>query len=155
MHQTKKGNQWYFGMKAHIGVDSRNKIIHSVAASAANVHDSLAIPVLLHGKERCVWGDSAYQSQGALIRKHAPKARDMTNRRYRHQGQVDEVERRKNRHKSSVRSRVEHPFLILKKVFGFDKVRYRGIAKNRERLQVACALVNLFQLRRPLLRLCE
>lgn len=153
MHQTKKGNQWYFGMKAHIGVDSRTKLIHSVAASAANVHDSLALPVLLHGKETCVWGDSAYQSQKELIRKHAPKARDMTNRRYRYQGRVDEVEKRKNRYKSSVRARVEHPFLILKRVFGFAKVRYRGLAKNRERLHVACALVNLFQVRGALLRL--
>jgi transposase, IS5 family len=152
MHQTKKGNQWYFGMKAHIGVDSRTKIIHSLAASAANIHDSLALPVLLHGKETCVWGDSAYQGQSEVIRKHARKARDMTNRRCRYRGEVDEVEKRKNRNKSSVRAKVEHPFLILKKVFGFAKVRYRGMAKNTERLHVACALVNLFQLRRPLLR---
>lgn len=151
MHQTKRGNQWCFGMKVHIGVDSRSKIIHSVAASAANIHDSLAIPVLLHGKETCVWGDSAYQGQSDVIHEYAPKARDMTNRRYRYGGKVDEIERRKNRHKSSVRARVEHPFLILKRMFGFSKVRYRGIAKNAERLHVACALVNLFQLRRPLL----
>jgi transposase, IS5 family len=153
MHQTKKGQQYYFGMKAHIGVDSRHKIIHSVAASAANIHDSLAIPVLLHGKETCVWGDSAYQGQREIIHKHAPKARDMTNRRCRYRGEVDEIEKRKNRHKSSVRAKVEHPFLILKRIFGFTKVRYRGIAKNEERLNVACALVNLFMLRRPLLRL--
>jgi IS5 family transposase len=153
MHQTKKGNQWYFGMKAHIGVDSRHKIIHSVAASSANIHDSLAIAVLLHGKETCVWGDSAYQGQSEVIHKHAPKARDMTNRRCRYRGEVDEIEKRKNRNKSSVRAKVEHPFLILKKIFGFAKVRYRGIAKNEERLNVACALVNLFMLRRPLLRL--
>jgi IS5 family transposase len=153
MHQTKKGQQYYFGMKAHIGVDSRHKIIHSVAASAANIHDSLAIPVLLHGKETCVWGDSAYQGQSGVIRQHAPKARDMTNRRCRYRGEVDEVQKRKNRHKSSVRAKVEHPFLVLKRVFGFTKVRYRGIAKNEERLNVACALVNLFMLRRPLLRL--
>jgi len=152
MHQTKKGQQYYFGMKAHIGVDSRHKIIHSVAASAANIHDSLAIPVLLHGKERCVWGDSAYQGQGEVIRRHAPKARDLTNRRCRYRVEVDEVQKRKNRRKSSVRAKVEHAFLILKRVFGFNKVRYRGIAKNQERLHVACALVNLFMLRRPLLR---
>src|SRR5208282_4949080 len=82
MHQTKKGNQWHFGMKAHIGVDSRTKIIHSVAASAANVHDSLALPVLLHGKETRVWGDSAYQGQTDVIHRHAPRAADMTQRRY-------------------------------------------------------------------------
>lgn len=153
MHQTKKGNEWHFGMKAHIGVDSRWKIIHSVAASAANVHDSLAIPVLLHGKERCVWGDSAYQGQRAVIRKYAKKARDMTHRRYRFAGRVNEIERRKCRHKSSVRAKVEHCFLVIKRIFGFSKVRYRGIAKNEQRLYVACALANIFQLRRPLLRL--
>ena len=153
MHQTKKGNEWHFGMKAHIGVDSRTKIIHSVAASAANVHDSLALPVLLHGKETCVWGDSAYQGQTDVIHQHAPRARDMTHRRYRYQGRVDRVEQRKNRYKSTVRAKGEHPFLVLKRLFGFAKVRYRGIAKNAERLYVACALVNIFQLRRPLLRL--
>ncbi|MGH9848010.1 MAG: IS5 family transposase [Blastocatellia bacterium] len=152
MHQTKKGNQWYFGMKAHVGVDSRHKIIHSVAASAANIHDSLALPVLLHGKETRVWGDSAYQGQSDVIHKYAPKAHDMTNRRCRYRDAVDEVEKRKNRHKSRVRAKGEHPFLILKKVFGFAKVRYRGMFKNTERLHVACALVNLFQLRRPLIR---
>ncbi|MGH8250141.1 MAG: IS5 family transposase [Steroidobacteraceae bacterium] len=152
MHQTKKGNQWYFGMKAHVGVDSRLKIIHSVAASAANIHDSLALPVLLHGKETRVWGDSAYQGQSDVIHKYAPNAHDMTNRRCRSRDAVDEVEKRRNRHKSSVRAKGEHPFLILKKVFGFAKVRYRGMFKNTERLHVACALVNLFQLRRPLIR---
>lgn len=155
MHQTKKGNEWHFGMKAHIGVDSRTKIIHSVAASAANVHDAHALPVLLHGKERCVWGDSAYRGQGDVIRKYAPLARDLTHRRYRHQGETDLIEQRKNRNKSRVRARVEHPFLVLKRIFGFSKVRYRGIAKNAERLYVACALINIFQLRRPLLRLAQ
>ena len=152
MHQTKKGNAWHFGMKAHIGVDSRTKIIHSVAASAANIHDSLALPVLLHGKETCVWGDSAYQGQSEVIHEHAPRARDMTQRRYRYRDRIDVVEQRKNRNKSRVRAKGEHPFLVLKRLFGFAKVRYRGIAKNAERLYVACALVNLFQLRRPLSR---
>jgi len=153
MHQTKKGNAWHFGMKAHIGVDSRTKIIHSVAASAANVHDSLALPVLLHGKETCVWGDSAYQGQTDVIHQYAAQARDMTHRRYRYRGRTDVIEQRKNRNKSRVRARGEHPFLVLKRIFGFAKVRYRGIAKNAERLYVACALVNVFQLRRSLLRL--
>jgi len=153
MHQTKKGNEWHFGMKAHIGVDSATKIIHSVAATAANVHDSHLLPELLHGNERCVWGDSAYQGQGEIIRSIAPKARDFTHRRYRRGDRVNQIERRKNRHKSRVRAKGEHPFLVLKRLFGFAKVRYRGIAKNAERLNVACALVNLFLLRRPLLRL--
>jgi IS5 family transposase len=147
MRQTKKGNAWHFGMKAHIGVDSRTKIIHSVAASSANVHDSLALPVLLHGKETCVWGDSAYQGQSAVIHQYAAQARDMTQRRHRYRDRIDVVQQRKNRNKARVRARVEHPFLILKRIFGFAKVRYRGIAQNAERLYVACALVNLYQLR--------
>ena len=77
----------------------------------------------------------------------------MTHRRYRYKDRVNLIERRKNRYKSSVRAKGEHPFLVLKRLFGFTKVRYRGIAKNAERLYVACALVNIFQLRRPLLRM--
>jgi IS5 family transposase len=83
MHQTKKGNQWYFGMKAHFGVDRRRKVIHSVVATAANVHDSAVLGDLLHGEERDVWGDQAYQGQGKVIKEKAPNARDRTNRRYR------------------------------------------------------------------------
>ena len=107
MHQTKKGNQWYFGMKAHFGVDSRTKLIHAVVATPANVADSTVLPELLHGQETRVWGDQAYRGQRAVIREHAPKARDFTNRRYRHRGVVDEVERAKNRTKSKVRARVK------------------------------------------------
>jgi IS5 family transposase len=95
MHQTRKGNQWYFGMKAHLGVDSRSKLIHAVAATPANVADSTVLRELLHGQETRVWGDQAYRGQRAVIREHAPRARDFTNRRYRHRGVVDEVERRK------------------------------------------------------------
>ena len=97
MHQTKKGNQWYFGMKAHLGVDSRTKLIHAVVATPANVADSTVLPDLLHGKETRVWGDQAYRGQRAVIRRHAPRAQDFVNRRYRHRGVVDEVERAKNR----------------------------------------------------------
>jgi IS5 family transposase len=151
MHQTKKGNQWYFGMKAHIGVDSQSKLIHHVAATAANVADSKVLPKLLHGKETRVWGDQAYRGQREAIRRVAPRAQDFTNQRYRHKGVVDEVVRGKNRTKSHVRAKVEHPFLVLKRVFGFAKVRYRGLAKNANRLFVACALVNLFMVREHLL----
>jgi IS5 family transposase len=89
MHQTKKGNQWYFGMKAHFGVDSRTKLIHAVVATPANVADSRVLPEVLHGQETRVWGDQAYRGRRAVIREHAPKARDFTNRRYRHRGVVD------------------------------------------------------------------
>ena len=153
MHQTRKGQQWYFGMKAHIGVDSQSKLIHSVAASAANVHDKHALPHLLHGAETRVWGDSAYQSQGELIRSKAPQARDFTNRRARYKGGVDELERAKNKTKSSVRAKVEHAFAVIKLRFGFTKVRYRGLKKNAHRLFVTCALANLFMARRHLLGL--
>src|SRR5215468_7489162 len=151
MHQTKKGNQWYFGMKAHLGVDSRSKLIHAAVATPANVADSTVLPDLLHGNETRVWGDQAYRGQRAVILQHAPKARDVTNRRYRHRGVVDEVERAKNRTKSKVRARVEHPIGIIKRVFWFAKVRYRGLKKNTHRLLVTCALANLFIVRRHLL----
>jgi IS5 family transposase len=144
MHQTKKGNQWYFGMKAHIGVDSRSKLIHSVVATAANVHDSQILPDLLHGEETRVWGDSAYAGQREVIREHAPKAKDFTHRKGHRSRPLSDEDRGRNRTKSRVRAKGEHPFLILKRVFGFNKVRYRGLDKNANRLFVACGLVNLF-----------
>ena len=151
MHQTRKGKQWHFGMKAHIDADSQSKLIHSVAASAANMHDKHALPHLPHGAETRVWDDSAYQSQGELIRAKAPKARDFTNRRYRYQGEVDEIERTRNRTKSKVRAKVEHVFAVIKLRFGNTLVRYRGLRKNAHRLFVTCALANLFMARRHLL----
>ena len=152
MHQTRKGQQWYFGMKLHIGVDSRTKLIHSMTTTAANVHDAKVLDQLLHGGETRVYGDQAYRGQRAVIREHAPNARDFTNQRYRHRGMVDEVERGKNRRKSAVRAKVEHPFGVIKRVFGFIKVRYRGLAKNTQRLWVSCGLANLFTVRHRLLR---
>lgn len=155
MHQTKKGNQWYFGMKAHVGVDSQSKLIHSVVATAANVADSAVLPDLLHGEETRVWGDQAYRGQRQAIREKAPQASDFTNRRYRHRGVVDELEKAKNKTKSSVRAKVEHVFAVIKLKFGFTKVRYKGLAKNAQRLFVTCALANLFMARRHLLRLAQ
>jgi IS5 family transposase len=151
MHQTKKGNQWHFGMKAHVGVDSRNKLIHTVVATAANVADSTVLPELLHGEETRVWGDQAYRGQGEVIRQCAPLALDFTHRPYRYKDRIDEVERAKNRTKSKVRSRVEHVFGVMKLKFGFTKVRYRGLKKNANRLFATCALVNLYMVRRKLL----
>jgi transposase, IS5 family len=139
-------------MKAHFGVDSRSKLIHSVAATPANVADGTVLPALLHGGETRVWGDQAYRGQRAVIPQKAPRARDFTNRRYRHRGVVDQIERAKNRTKSKVRAKVEHPIGIIKRVFGFAKVRYRGLKKNLHRLLVTCALANLFIVRRQLLR---
>jgi len=153
MHQTKKGKQWYFGMKAHVGVDSKMKIIHSAVVTPAHVADAMVLPELLHGEETRVWGDQAYRGQTEAIHRHAPQARDCIHRRYRYKGRVDEVERAKNRTKSTVRSKVEHVFGVMKLKFGFVKVRYRGLTKNANRLFATCALVNLFMVRKRLLRL--
>jgi IS5 family transposase len=152
MHQTKKGNQWYFGMKAHVGVDSKTKMIHTVVATAAHVADATVLPELLHGEETRVWGDQAYRGQTEAIRQQAPHAQDCTHRRYRYKNLLDESERAKNRVKSAVRSKVEHVFGVMKLKFGFVKVRYRGLAKNANRLFATCALVNLFLVRKKLLR---
>jgi transposase, IS5 family len=151
MHQTKKGNQWYFGMKAHVGVDSKTKLIHSALVTPANVADATVLPELLHGEETRVWGDQAYRGQADVIHASAPRAQDCTHRRYRYKDQIDEVERAKNRTKSTVRSKVEHVFGVMKLKFGFVKVRYRGLAKNANRLFATCALVNLFMVRKKLM----
>ena len=153
MHQTKKGKQWYFGLKAHIGVDSKEGTVHSVATSAANVSDVHMLPDLLHGEERKVWGDGGYQGQTRAIQQAAPKAQDMTSKRTKFKNYVDEVAKKKNTTKSRVRAKVEHVFRILKRVFGFDKVRYRGIAKNHNRLCANFALVNLYLHRKRLVLL--
>src|SRR6266567_3635067 len=153
MHQTKKGKQWYFGMKAHVGVDSKTKIIHTAVATAANVADSAVLPDLLHGEETRVWGDQAYRGQTEVIRECAPQAQDCTHRRYRYKDRIDEVERAKNRTKSTVRSKVEHVFAVMKLKFGFVKLRYRGLKKNATQLFAVCALVNLYLLRKKLLLL--
>lgn len=151
MHQTAKGNQWYFGMKAHLGVDSKTKLIHTILASPANVPYVDALPYLLHGRETRVWGDQGYQGRTAVIRGCAPRAKDFTNRRYRRNGFINEIEKAKNRNKSRVRAKVEHTIGVIKRIFGFQKVRYRGMAKNLHRLEVTAALANLFIVRRRLL----
>jgi len=155
MHQVKKGNQWYFGMKAHLGVDQKHKLIHSVAATSANIHDSHLLPELLHGAETRVWGDSAYAGHTETIRALAPKAKDLTQKRGRGYKYLSEQQRRINRARSRVRAKAEHTIGVIKRIFGFTKVRYRGIAKNANRLFVACALANLFMVRHRLLRLQE
>jgi IS5 family transposase len=137
-------------MKAHIGVDSKQGIVHLVCSSAASVADKHMLPDLLHGDERKVWGDGAYQGQSEAIRKAAPYAQDMTSRRTRYKQAVDELQRRKNRTKARVRAKVEHPFRILKRVFGFVKVRFRGLKKNHDHLCAAFALVNLYMHRKRL-----
>ena len=153
MHQTRKGKQWYFGMKAHIGVDSKEGIVHSVGSTAANVSDVHLLPALLHGEEKKVWGDAGYQGQSAAIHQAAPQAQDMTSRRVKSKSGVDEVEKRKNRTKAKVRAKVEWPFRVLKRVFGFTKVRYRGLQKNHAWLCAAFAAINIYQHRRRLAKI--
>lgn len=153
MHQTKKGNQWYFGMKAHIGVDSKTNMVHLVAATAANTHDSQVLEDLLHGDETRVWGDSAYSEQKATLREAEPSARDSTQKKGNRHRPLSEADRKRNRTKSKVRAKVEHPFHVMKRVFQFSKVRYRGLAKNANHVFASCALINLFMARRRLLAL--
>jgi len=151
MRQTRKGKQWHFGMKLHIGVDSQSGLVHSVVVTSANVHDKHALTSLLHGKERRVYGDSAYASQKELMRSKAPQARDFTNDRVRgRDGSVDEVKRMKNRHKSKIRARVEHVFAVVKRLWGLTKVRYRGLMKNGCRAFTALALANIYLARSQL-----
>ncbi len=151
MASGRKGNQWHFGMKAHIGVDSETKVIHSVATTPGNAADANSIGALLHGGETAVWGDGAYQGRTEVIKAVAPNAEDLTNRPWLHRKWCNLVARRENREKSRIRARVEHPFLVLKRLFGFSRTRYRGLAKNTHRLLVTCALVNLYTVRRRLL----
>jgi transposase, IS5 family len=150
MHQTRKGRQWFFGMKLHIGVDSQTGLAHSAVVTSANVHDKHPLPDLLHGAEKQLYGDSAYASQKALIHSKAPQARDCTNQRIRPGSATEDLDRILNRAKSRVRSRVEHVFAVIKKLWGFDKVRYRGLAKNATRAFVVTGLANIYLARQRL-----
>ena len=152
MHQVKKGKQWHFGMKAHVGVDAGTKLIHSVVTTAANVADSRVLPELLHGEETEVWGDQAYQGKTKAIQQRAPKAVDRIHRRYRIKRICYPEIRKESREKSRTRSRVEQVFAIIKLRFGFTKVRHRSLFKNANRLLAACALANLLAARSHLLQ---
>jgi IS5 family transposase len=133
-------------------VDSRTGLTHSAVVTAANVHDKHALPDLLHGDEQRVYGDSAYASQKDLIASKAPKAKDFTNERVRNRsGEIDEVKRSKNRNKSKIRARVEHVFAVVKRLWGFGKVRYRGLTKNATRAFAVLALANIYMSRSRLM----
>jgi len=152
MHQAKKGNEWHFGMKLHIGTDSKTGLVHSASVTAANVHDSHEVPNLLHGEETRFYGDSAYRGkvQRERLKTIAPKAKDFTNKRAYRNSPLTEADKVANRRKSSVRSKVEHPFLTLKRLWGFAKVRYRGLAKNANRAFAMLAMLNINKWGRPL-----
>ena len=123
MHSTKKGNQYYFGMKVHVGVDKESKQVHSLVTTPANVHDSTRIGELLHGEEKEVRGDSAYMGKTEEIRTKAPRAVDYTQKRATKHKKLTEEEKEQNRLLSKVRSRVEQVFSVVTGVFGFPKVR--------------------------------
>ena len=147
MHQTKKGNEWHFGMKLHIGVDADSGLVHSMSATAANVADVTEAHRLLHGEEREAYGDAG--SGGVEKRPEQARAevawRVAMRPGLRRLLEPRSAEARAERAKASVRAKVEHPFLAVKRRFGYDKVRYRGLAKNRERLALLLGLTNLLR----------
>ena len=152
MHQTRKGNQWYHGMKAHIGVDAGSGYVHSVTATAANVHDIREAHNLVREDDTVVYGDSGYMGIGKRVEirenEHLARVEYRTARRPKSttppksQPFIDWEKRIENR-KSSIRCKVEHPFLIVKKLFGYGKVVYRGIQKNLNRLFLLFGSANL------------
>ena len=139
------------GMKGHFGVDSRTRLIHTVVATPANTADGTVVGELLHGEATRVWGDKAYHGQREAIAAAAPGAQNHTHDKGHRHRPLTADQQAANRYKSSVRSKVEHSIGTIKRVFGFRKVRYRGVAKNANRLFVASALANLFTVRRRLL----
>ena len=156
MHQTKKGNQWYFGMKAHIGVDAQSGLVHTVKGTAANVNDVIEANGLLHGDETNAFGDAGYQ--GAHKRPDAkdgvtwhvamrPGKRKALDKSTKLGALTDEIEHLK----ASIRAKVEHPFRVIKRQFGFTKVRYRGLKKNTAQITTLFALANLWAARRELM----
>jgi IS5 family transposase len=155
MHQTKKGNQWHFGMKAHIGVDAESGLVHTVIGTAANVNDVTQAGALLHGQETAAFGDAGYrgvdkrpEAQGptwfVAMQPSKRKALDTTKKWARLLEKAEQL-------KASVRAKVEHPFRVIKQQFGHAKVRYRGLAKNTARLTMLFALSNLWMARRQVL----
>jgi IS5 family transposase len=156
MHQTKKGNQWYYGMKVHIGVDKDSGLIHPVVTTAANVHDLTPAAELLHGDEEVVYGDAGYQG---ITKRHELAGHSAVFRVAMRPGKrlalpetpdgrlQDLIEAAK----AHVRAKVEHPFRVIKHQFGFQKTCLRGLSKNRCKINVIAALTNLFLARRRLL----
>ena len=161
MHQTKKGNQWHFGMKAHAGVDADSGLVHSVATTAANAHDITQAHALLHGEETDVFADSGYrgvekreeiQVQHPDVNWHIammPGKRRTLNKTTPMGAVLEQLEKTK----ASIRAKVEHPFRVIKRQFGYVKVKYRGLAKNTANLMTLFALSNLWMARKRLLNM--
>ncbi|XLX38623.1 IS5 family transposase [Ectopseudomonas mendocina] len=153
MHQTKKGNQYYFGMKAHIGVDDESGLVHSVVGTAANVADVTRVDKLLHGDEQRVGGDAGYTGVEHADRKVVWQiaARRSTYKKLGKRSVLYKAKRRIEQAKAQVRAKVEHPFRVIKRQFGYVKTRFRGLAKNTAQLMTLFALSNLWMARRHLL----
>jgi IS5 family transposase len=154
MHQTKKGNQWHFGMKAHIGVDVDSGFVHTVVGTPANEADVEVVDELLHGKEEVAYGDAGYT--GADKRVTRKKLRwEIAAKRGKMQamkeGRAKRAAEKRETRKASIRAKVEHPFRVIKRQFGLVKVRFRGLAKNTAHLITLFALSNLWMARRKLL----
>jgi IS5 family transposase len=155
MHQAKKGNNWYFGMKAHIGVDAHSGLVHTVAGTAANVNDLNMAGALLHGEEEAAFGDAGYQGVHKRPEAVGPTwhvaMRPGLRRQLNPFTEPDFVAERVEKMKASIRAKVEHPFRVLKRQFGFTKVRYRGLKKNTAQIVTLFALSNLWMARRQLM----
>jgi len=145
MHQTKKGNEWHFGMKMHIGVDESLGLIHSISTTAANAHDITETHNLLHGKEKRVWGDAGYTG---VEKREEHENREVDWFIAMRPGKRSALPKRSplvaaEKSKASVRAKVEHIFFYVKQMFGYNKVRYRGLAKNTNRLYLLAGFTNL------------
>jgi len=152
MSQTKKGNQWYFGMKAHIGSDTTGGIVHHPETTAAKTHDRIPMKPLLHGNEKAIFGDKAY---GKKEDKRAARAKGVlwaVADRGIPNHPLSASQKKRNRKFSSVRSKAEHPFRVLKCQWKFVKVRYKGLFKNTMQLFALFSLANLYRVRKTLLR---
>ncbi len=158
MHQTRKGNQWYFGMKAHIGVDVESGLVHSLTGTAANVSDISETHNLLHGDEELAFADAGYtgidqreEMKDCKATWHVAMKRGKRKRLKEAGGQLGEANEALEKLKASVRAFVEHPFRVVKRQFGYRKTRYRGLAKNTAQLHMLFALGNLYMARRELM----
>ena len=157
MHQTKKGNQWYFGMKAHVAVDAQSGLVHRVIGTAAHVSDISQTHELLHGQERDVFADAGYQGvqkRPEITSMKTPPQWHVAAKRSKiralPEGELKEATQKFEKLKSQIRSRVEHPFHLVKNLFGYRKVRYRGLTKNTAQLHTLFALANLVLVGRKL-----
>ena len=149
MHQARKGKDWHFGMKAHIGTDRRS-IVHSLTTTPANTSDITQVPHLLHGAEQELFGDQAYWSETHRQGAKTVGVRYRVNRRSNGREPLTAHQKLINRVRFKARARCEHAFHVIKHLWGFTKVRYRGLAKNTARLYTAFALADLYLLRRGL-----